>query len=236
MRVDYNSRQTLSGLGTSSASEYAHTITSLPIFPAALNPIINAIASVVDSIFGWGDPNTIDDIFNGIIKLRLTLADVHKQMNIPDEFHLPIDYTGAEDEIADLAMFIENEYLKRVPVDWNELDQSWNNLGSIDNDANGAIWHAYPSSDRRTQSYTVLKSLQSELQSIQEQYQNAQLTAPPPSAAPMVAPQDQGPSGTVTPPIPDGQTPNNSAPSFSPLLIGGAGMLLLLLLASGDGD
>lgn len=221
MRADYQTRKTLSGLGDSSATSVTHTITSLPIFPAALNPIINAIGSVLDSVFGWGDPNSIDDLFAGIIKLRLQLALVHKEMGIADEFHLPLDYSGAENEAANLAMFIENEYLHRVPVDWNELDFSWNNLSIVDDNVNAKIWAAYPSSDRRTQSYAVLKSLQSELQSIQMQYENNQLAATPVS----------------TDPVPDGQTPNSpSTPSsFSPLLIGGAGVLLLLLLASGDG-
>jgi hypothetical protein len=214
-----------------------------------VGPFISAGLGVIDSIFGWGDPNSIDDLFAQMIQGRLALAVMHHNMGIADPFNIPAGFDNSEAERADLGMLITDEYLHKGgdSADADLLAGNWDNIGAIAGDPNGIIWHAYPSSERRTDSYKVVGMIKNDLQNLQLQASEATLAAPLPGAAPpAIAPPIAAPPATspdqqtALDPSPDAQgappaTFGQEMQNYGPWALLGLGGLTVLVLAAKSG-
>lgn len=175
-----------------------------------VGPALSAVAGLLDPLFGWGDPNSQDDLYTQIINGRIQLAEMRKQLGIADWFEIPPGYDGDSDERADLGTLIVNEYLHRLPLtvseDLDEGDWSGGNTGiaAISGNPNHELWQKYLTSDRRQDNYNVLAALKSDVQKLQTQAASMMLSAPvPPPApmplpAPMPSPAPASSSGTVS--------------------------------------
>ena len=79
-----NCKASLSGLGDSSASEYTGPASMAANFIPGIGQIVSAVLAVagplLDKLFGWGDPNSMDDLFKVIVQMRAALAQVHQTM------------------------------------------------------------------------------------------------------------------------------------------------------------
>lgn len=167
-----------------------------------VGPILSAIAGSLDSVFGWGDPNSIADLMAALVQSRLALAVARHQAGIEEDFHLPPGYDGSESESADLGMVIINEYLHKVPTtdDDEALAATWTDGTNLNIPGHpvGAIWTAYPSSEQRSDAYKVLGMIKADLTSLQTENANAILTG----SSPYPLPTSSSAPSALAPPLP----------------------------------
>ena len=122
--------QGLSGLGQSDTQPIEQGISAVAQFVPipGFGQVVSAVESILNTVFGWGDPTPIEDLYSKVIQLRVQLADVNHQMGIPDDFHIPPGVTtntnGGGWNV--LALFIVNDYLHGVPSETLADDVDWN--------------------------------------------------------------------------------------------------------------
>lgn len=240
--IRYLNKNGLSGLGTSSAEEYTQPAAMAAQFIPGVGQIASVVLSVggklLDSLFGWGDPNSQHDLSVQIVNGRIALANLRHQLGIADEFEIPPDFDISDDkDVANLSMIIVNEYLKKLPMDLQHATQVdfVANKSTVDSGTYGTanfveeVWKAYPSSGERQDKYTTISHLKSDIEAAQGQETIAYQTPPPVNSIPM---QSLAAPGTTAPVQSSTQMP--VMPSSTLLIAGGVGLVLLVLLAAKD--
>lgn len=219
------------GDATQYGVEAGTVISMLPIPGAQIvGPIIGAISSMLDSVFGWGDTTPMTTLNNEVVQMRLQIADLHKQMGIPDTFEIPPGMDPSnEGEMETLSLVIANDFIKRVPSITLSQDVSW----QVQHDDLGTkLWPAYVHTERADM-YKTLAALKAQLQTLETQAGNAVLTTPT-SLPPVTSSMQSTQQIPVSPSTPQpSSTPASTTASLAPLtpflLLAGAGILLMTM-------
>lgn len=241
-------RRSSGGLGTSSIEQNKGFISAGLNFIPGVGPILSGIFNLAESIFGGGDPTPMATYFAAIIQMRLQVAQAHRVLGVPDDFHLPTGFDGSPDQIDDLAMLIINDELGKVPsVHMSDVIlDDWTGVGaslSLPGRPVATIWPVYAGASERENVTNVVKKLQGELQTLGLEATSASLAPPPaplppPAGAPATDPT-QDPSMSTSSPADAATAPAAdvnvaSLETMGPWLLGGTAAIVALgaLIAS----
>lgn len=187
---------------------------------------VGAIMSIMNKVFGWGDPTPEHELLMDVISLRERIAQQNIAAGVPDDFHIP---TGLDvsnpDELDSFALVIVNDVLKKIPSLTLANDTT---LQIQHDDYSPKLWPAYVH-EERADLYKVLNLLKSQVTGtlgLDLTHYNAV--------------QASGTSSTVQSGEASSETPPSSGASFlpsinwqsdMPYILAGAGFLLLLTIA-----
>jgi hypothetical protein len=185
-------------------------------FIPGIGPFLSAGAALAESLLGGGDPTPEWQLETQVMQMREQIALAHRQLGIADSFPIPLpDAKGPE----------------HIPT-----------LQAAVTEANGG---PVSGNDWRQGLYTAIHNLQGELQQISQQSNNQQVVAQVLAALhqspvlPGAAQPAPDPAGS----LPQGQAPAQAAAStfgqeaaqVGPWALGGAALVVVLLLAMGSG-
>lgn len=186
---------------------------------------VGAIMSIMNKLFGWGDPTPEHELLMDVISLRERIAQQNIAAGVPDDFHIPsgLDVSNP-DELDSFALVIVNDVLKKIPSLTLAGDTS---LQIQHDDYSPKLWPAYVH-EERADLYKVLNLLKSQVTGtlgLDLTHYNAV------QASGATSTDQSGQTSETQPAASASLLPSINWQADMPYILAGAGFLLLLKMA-----